>query len=308
VLVVITKNIQQGEELLIDYGPDYIATDMQPPKEAEHPQNDNNNNNNGPWDPVECLQVFKEKSIGKGSFGTVYLGKYFDSVVAVKCFESKNGDKVKKEWNTLNNIRHPKIISAFAFGTYKTQLVMVMEYARHGDLEVYLKENWAALHDNSLLYQTFVRKIATDISSAMELLHSRSIVHRDLKPGNILMFEATCTQELPIIAKVTDCGVAKEVEQDTQHTVVGTLGWMAPEQHSGKYNKLVDVYSFGLIILHLLQPRIPGKDHTQRPDADKVNQLSHPFHTWKQLLSDCLKVNPKKRPEFSEISQRLWSL
>src|SRR5213075_2538246 len=98
------------------------------------------------------------------------------------------------------------------------------------------------------------RLIAT-VARAVDYAHSRGVLHRDLKPSNILL-------DLNDVAHLTDFGIAKLLDQDTQLTqtaeLLGTLSYMAPEQAAGKpISRGADIYSLGAIFYELLTGRPP---------------------------------------------------
>ena len=93
------------------------------------------------------------------------------------------------------------------------------------------------------------------MASAVHYAHQRGVLHRDLKPGNILID----AQGEP---HVTDFGLAKLLEQESGLTVteaiLGSPGYMAPEQASGKSREVtiaVDTYSLGVVLFELLADR-----------------------------------------------------
>lgn len=98
--------------------------------------------------------------------------------------------------------------------------------------------------------------IFEQVCQTMAYAHSRGVIHRDLKPANVLMTR----DDVP---KITDFGLAKELEQDQQlsedGTVLGTPAYMSPEQARGARDvgPLTDVYGLGALFYCLLTGRPP---------------------------------------------------
>ncbi len=114
----------------------------------------------------------------------------------------------------------------------------------------------------------YVQKIAI----AVHYAHQEGVLHRDLKPSNVLID----ANDQP---RVTDFGLAKRIEDDSDLTatgdVLGTASYMSPEQASGRVKELdrsTDVYSLGAILYELLTGRPPFRGPTVLDTLDMVRQ------------------------------------
>ncbi|KAI4354376.1 hypothetical protein L6164_003243 [Bauhinia variegata] len=220
---------------------------------------------------------FKEV-IGKGSFGSVYLGKLPDGKsVAVKVRFDKTqlgADSFINEVHLLSKIRHQNLVSFEGFCYESKHQILVYEYLPGGSLADHLYGT-----NSQKISLSWVRrlKIAVDAAKGLDYLHNGSeprIIHRDIKCSNILLDEE-------MNAKVCDFGLSKIVtREDATHvtTVVkGTAGYLDPEYYSTQQlTEKSDVYSFGVVLLELICGREP-LSHSGTPDSFNLVLWAKPY-------------------------------
>ena len=193
--------------------------------------------------------------IGAGGMGEVYrardtrlnrtvaikivLPSYLDSEAARKRFSH--------EARALSSLNHPYICALYDVGHQNGIDYLVMEYLDGETLAQTLKNGRLPL-DQAL-------RFAIEIAEALDQAHRHGVIHRDLKPGNIMV-----TRDGHV--KILDFGLAKQrrpaAESATlslteQGTVVGTAGYMSPEQVRGEeLDQGSDLFSFGVILYEML--------------------------------------------------------
>jgi len=195
------------------------------------------------------------KLIGRGALGEVYLCRdlLLKNKVAVKCLLNLTPDSIvsfQTEAKIASKLKHPAVIGVKDFGTTNGgRPFMVMEFFPGKSLAELLAEHRS-------LSERDVLRISTLVCSALEYLHQNDVFHRDLKPSNILVH---VDEKEQIQTRLIDFGLSKTT-QDVQSktladgkTIVGTPGYMSPDQISGQsYDARSEIYSVGCIMYEAL--------------------------------------------------------
>lgn len=185
-----------------------------------------------------------ESRLGEGGMGEVFratdtrLGRS----VAIKKTRRRFNARFAREARAISSLNHPHVCTVYDVGPD----YLVMELVEGETLAARLKRGRLSLEE-SIPY-------ARQIASALAAAHAKGIVHRDLKPGNIMLAGSG--------VKVLDFGLAKTSGDETltaSHAVMGTPGYMAPEQREGKpADARTDIYAFGCILHEMLAGARPG--------------------------------------------------
>ena len=216
-------------------------------------------------------------SIGAGGMGEVYEARdtKLDRRVAIKVLPDKLSDdpdfrdRFEREAKALAALSHPNILAVHDFGNADGLFYMVMELLEGQTLAVRLQEGPLAPRKAVDTALQLVRGLAA--------AHHKTIVHRDLKPGNVFI-----TSDGQI--KILDFGLAKvvapfESDEDSETrargtkpgAVLGTLGYMSPEQVRGHdADHRSDIFSAGAVLYEMLVGR-PA--FTEDSAADTVSSV-----------------------------------
>jgi serine/threonine protein kinase len=201
--------------------------------------------------------------IGRGGMGTVYVGrdKQLDRRVALKVLNihDPNGhaaERMAEEARVLASLEHPGIVPIHDLGTLPDgRIFYAMKLVDGTRLDAYSKTG-ATLSER---LRVFAR-----ICETVSFAHARGIIHRDIKPENIMVGQFG-------EVLVLDWGVAKIAGIGREHsspgsagrshtasgTVIGTPGYMAPEQAAGlsdQVDERSDVFSLGMTLEALVTP------------------------------------------------------
>ncbi|HNX95795.1 MAG TPA: protein kinase [Holophaga sp.] len=184
--------------------------------------------------------------IGEGGMAVVHRAEdpfRPDKLLAVKFLRPEAGadpELVRRfllEGEILKRLRHPHLVEVMGFGKSGTTPFLLMELLPGGSIKNCRGEAPASV----------IRRLVP-VTEALFVAHSAGVIHRDLKPSNLLF-------AIDGRLKVTDFGVCLwEGGEGTRHTqsrmVVGTIGYMAPEQHGDprRVDARCDVYAMGAIL------------------------------------------------------------
>ncbi len=136
--------------------------------------------------------------------------------------------------------------------------------------------------------------IATQLLAILEYLHNRqpSVIHRDIKPSNILLGDRSGNS--PGQVYLVDFGSVKTAANGSTITIVGTYGYMPPEQFGGHTSPASDLYALGATIICLATGQHPSElPHLdmQIDFVDRVN-LSSGLTNWLKSLTE-ISVNSR---------------
>eukprot|EP01017_Pseudomicrothorax_dubius_P002978 TRINITY_DN1030_c0_g1_i2.p1 TRINITY_DN1030_c0_g1~~TRINITY_DN1030_c0_g1_i2.p1 ORF type:complete len:430 (+),score=93.11 TRINITY_DN1030_c0_g1_i2:63-1352(+) len=197
------------------------------------------------------------KTIGRGSFGKVYLAKHkaTGQLLALKKLKKKEieervqADNVLTEKKILQIASNPFIVKlTYAFQN-DSSIYLGMEYMPGGELFYHLR-NMKRFNESTALFY------AAEVLLALEYLHdSLNVIYRDLKPENILL-------DKDGHIKLTDFGLSKM--DKVTNSFCGTPEYFAPEIIiGGGYGFAVDWWSFGCFLFELLVGRPPFQDQNR---------------------------------------------
>jgi hypothetical protein len=194
-----------------------------------------------------------------GRLGRGSQGETFDAVdkregrgVAIKRFDVggaqswKDVELAEREARVLQSLAHPKLPGYIDHFENEGALYLVMEKIEG--------ESLAGLHARGVvLGEEDVVRLLTDAADVLDYLHGRvpPVIHRDLKPGNVIR------RPDKSFAFVDFGAVRDKLRARGGSTVVGTFGYMAPEQFQGRALPASDVYAIGATAVAMLTGREP---------------------------------------------------
>ena len=201
---------------------------------------------------VAGYEILEE--LGRGGMGVVYKAWQYSlqRTVALKMIltgsfaSAHEVERFRTEAMAIARLHHPNLLSIFEIGHQDGLPYYAMEYMDGGSLA-------RRLNGQPQPTAQAARLILT-LAQAMDYAHKQGVVHRDLKPANIL-----CQSPDGLIVKITDFGLAKQMNQDGCLTktgdILGTPSYMAPEQANGRTDLVgpaTDIYSLGTLLYELL--------------------------------------------------------
>jgi hypothetical protein len=230
--------------------------------------------------------------------------------------------RFRREAEAVARLRHPHIVQIHEIGEQQGQPYFSLEFVEGGSL--------ASRLDGTPWPTERAAPLVEALARAMQAAHDEQIIHRDLKPANILLQQrsakgvqeradepeaarrgAVCPWWMEATPKITDFGLAKQLDTPGQQTqsgaILGTPSYMAPEQAGSKgpaVGPRSDVYALGAILYELLTGRPPFRAPTPLDTVLQVvsEEPVPPRRLQPQLARDveticlkCLQKEPAKR-------------
>jgi len=225
--------------------------------------------------------------IGRGAMGDIYLAT--DSTlgrkVAVKVLAERYSwddairERFKREALAAARLSgEPGAITIFDVGEWEGRPFIVMEHLAGGSLEDRLRKDGAQPPARALSW-------LEQAAAALDAAHSHGIVHRDVKPANLLLNERG---EL----RVADFGIASAAGLDSMTltgTVLGTAGYLAPEQAMGeRATAASDLYGLAVVAYELLSGQRPFENDS--PTAEATAHVNAPVPS---IAERCKNLPPQ---------------
>jgi serine/threonine protein kinase len=262
-----------------------------------------------------------EATLGSGGMATVYsavqplIGKRAAIKVMSRnlCVDPPSVARFIQEARAVNQIGHPNIVDAFAFGTLPDgRSYMVMEWLPGETLAARLRSGPLGLGEAiAIIFQ---------ICDGLAAAHDKGIVHRDLKPENVFLVPV---RNRRLLVKLLDFGIAKlrgpQHDPNVSYTqpgkTIGTPRYMSPEQARGKeVDYRADVYALGVTAYEMFTGRPPFladeaidvmHQHVHAlPPAPSLSRPDLPLQI-ERLLLQMLEKKPDKRPTLMQVEARL---
>jgi len=255
------------------------------------------------------------RPLGSGGMGEVFLAR--DRVlgrdVALKVLrsqyasDSEFAERFRREARSAASLSHPNIVQVYDRGeTENGASYIAMEYVPGGTL----KEN---IKRQGPLGAEEAAALGAQVAEALGAAHERGMVHRDVKPQNVLLTARGG-------AKVADFGIARagsSVTISKTGSVMGTAGYMSPEQALGKpATPKSDLYSLGVVLYEALTGELPYK--ADNPIAVSMKHVNEPLlppreidptipEDMNALITKLMAKNPDDRyASAGELAADLW--
>jgi len=285
-------------------------------------------------EPVEPFPALGERfalqrKLAQGGFGEVYeaFDRERQTAVAIKRLRRWGGTRLrrfKQEFRQIAGLRHPHLVKCYELFLHDDEAFFTMELVHGFSLLDWLRTTRpapstllgeGAAADDSVTEPVpatrrvdfrLIRRVALELSRALEFLHERGKLHRDVKPSNVMLDGSGRVVLL-------DFGLLLAHDDDALdevNLVVGTPRYMAPEQLLRvPLTSAVDLYQMGLVLFEMLTGVLPwrGTGSTAWPvrlaaDAVAPSSVAECVPAdLDQLVAALLRCDPAQRPSAAQV-------
>jgi tetratricopeptide (TPR) repeat protein len=226
--------------------------------------------------------------LGRGGMGDVWQADdlILGTPVAIKLIHSTRPSAraaILNEVRLARQITHPAVCRVFDVGEADGGLFCSMELVRGEDLAKLLRRV-------GRLPVEKVIDITRQLCAGLAAAHARGVLHRDLKPANVLIDDEG-------LVRITDFGIAIPRDKTGNHALIGTPGYMAPEQFvaGAALSEQTDIYALGVVMYELIagsHPMANGGAGSPVP----LSELVPVDPALDRLVLRALSANPHDRP------------
>ena len=242
------------------------------------------------YDDCECSDERAEEKTGM--------------LVAIKIYRPKNAldidgeQRFRDEFKIVYECRHENLVQPTNFSICEGTPYLVLPYCRYGSAEQLIGKK---------LTKDEIWKFVLDVSSGLSRLHTNEppIIHQDIKPANILIDNSRNYA-------ITDFGISSKrggahgYYYDDGNS--GTMAYMAPERFLDDVEPMFqsDIWAFGATLYEILAGKVPFGESGGKFQAENNQHIQFPSHVpadIQRLISDCLSLEPGKRPSAEMIKE-----
>ncbi len=252
-------------------------------------------------------QIIEE--LGKGGMGKLYraLDLKLQEEVAIKIIkpeiasDRETMDRFSNELKLARKISHKNVGRMYELMDDEGAHYITMEYIAGQDLKGLIRQSGRLTVETAL-------SIARQVGEGLAEAHRLGVVHRDLKPHNILI-------DREGRAKILDFGIARSLQAKgitVEGMIIGTLGYMSPEQVEGKkVDARSDIFAFGCVLYEMLTGKGAFSRQTTaetiaailHEDPPRVSESGVDIpEDLQRIIGQCLEKDPERRfPSMNEV-------
>jgi Protein kinase domain/Domain of unknown function (DUF4352) len=262
-----------------------------------------------PGDPPSVGRYVLSGRLGVGGMGTVYLGRagVGGPPVAIKVVHPDLAGDPEFRARFADEVAAARRVAPFCTARVldadptAASPYLVTEFVDGVPLSV-------AVTESGPLDESTLHGVALGVAAALSAVHGAGVVHRDLKPANVLLSLSG--------PRVIDFGIARALDLARQHTqagmLVGTPGWMAPEQfRGGSVGPAADVFSWGSLVAYAATGHNPWSYAVGGPSLSPTEQAHRILHgaamldglrgPLRRLVESALVKDPARRPTARQL-------
>ena len=255
------------------------------------------------------LNLENKEIIGEGSIGIVYKINYKEEIYSLKKFKKKIENfedyyliiEIIKKLINLNHLTLNKIefISLPQNDNFIFLFYPFHEFTLDQILELDKKGKSPIWYDNTIKILFLI-----EIAFGMNYLHQNNIIHKCLKPSNILI-------DNNYNIKINDFGqylILNSNKDQNNSKIFHSYAYIAPEIINNKdYDNSIDIYSYGLIAYEIITGNDSFSIYSDVWDKKTILNISNENSSLLEIFMNCWSSNPKDRPSFQEIINKLIS-